>query len=143
MGIISKVTLENFLTIAKTLLFLVIAIHMLSCIWIGLGFVNYNETDSWLVQKRICGTGLNSEEVVDNALTLTEFKFCIYEEARVIYFTSFYFVSTTTTTVGYGDISGYNNTEKFYIMLLEFFGISLFSIILGNISNLQTQRQHD
>jgi len=149
MGVVNKITLDNIFSTSKTLLFLVMVIHVLACIWIGLGF-NYHKIEkSWFEVEGFCvgQFGLNErcEEPVELdgimqppiCAPLT-YEACIFENASKVYFVSFYFVSTTTTTVGYGDIFGNNNGEKFYIMLLEFFGISIFSILLGNIKNLKT-----
>jgi len=45
-------------------------------------------------------------------------------------------VTTTATTVGYGDYSAFNKWEKLYLIFLEFTGICTFSIITGNITSL-------
>lgn len=51
--------------------------------------------------------------------------------------TAFYFVTTTATTVGYGDYYANNKWEKFYLIFLEFTGICTFSIITGNITSIK------
>lgn len=38
------------------------------------------------------------------------------------------------TTVGYGDISGTNSSEKYVSICMMVFGVVLFSIISGSIS---------
>jgi hypothetical protein len=53
------------------------------------------------------------------------------------YVTSIYFVTTTASTVGYGDYFGMNSHEKVFEIFLQFFGICLFSIITGNITSLK------
>ena len=46
------------------------------------------------------------------------------------YVDNIYFIATTMTTVGYGDISATGRMiEKFYIIIVELFGIMIFSII--------------
>jgi hypothetical protein len=146
-GTINKITLDNFFSLTKTLLFLVIVLHMLACIWIGIGFKWEEEYLGWFMDE-----GFFCTKTTTSAIPFTDSTYssdetyinaeCIWNYSDKIYFTSFYFTATTTTTVGYGDISGYNNTEKMYIMLLEFFGISIFSIILGQISGLDVQKSH-
>jgi hypothetical protein len=116
-------------------------IHLLACVWVGVGFQSDKDLGGWFLQKGFCT--IADPENPGELLVLKANKNCIFKECYKVYFTSFYFVATTTTTVGYGDIFGYNNVERFYIMLLEFFGISIFSIILGNISNLQTIQTND
>ena len=48
-----------------------------------------------------------------------------------IYVTSFYFISTTATTVGYGDIGANDQVEYVYLIIVEFAGLCIFSIISG------------
>ena len=55
------------------------------------------------------------------------------EDRPSIYAYAFYFVTTTATTIGYGDITGSLQTEKLFCILLEFVGILIFSAITGNI----------
>jgi len=44
MGFVGKVTLDNFFSLATTLIFLIMVLHLLACIWIGIGF-NFNVID--------------------------------------------------------------------------------------------------
>jgi hypothetical protein len=53
------------------------------------------------------------------------------------YVTSIYFVVTTATTVGYGDVLPHNENEKGFMLFLEFSGIGIFSWISGRITNLK------
>lgn len=54
MGVVNKITLDNIFSLAKTLLFLIMVIHLLACIWIGLGF-NYDEKEaSWFEVEGFC-----------------------------------------------------------------------------------------
>ena len=55
------------------------------------------------------------------------------EDRPSIYAYALYFVTTTATTIGYGDITGSLQTEKLFCLLLEFVGILIFSAITGNI----------
>jgi hypothetical protein len=50
-----------------------------------------------------------------------------------------YFVTTTLTTVGYGDIKGQTVYEYIFVMLVEFTGIMFFSFIMGSINNILAQ----
>ena len=52
-----------------------------------------------------------------------------------------YFVCTTATTIGYGDIVGNTAKEKYFLILLEFAGICIFSAITNNVRNLRTMPQ--
>ena len=52
-----------------------------------------------------------------------------------IYLTSFYFLITTITTVGYGDITCYSFTERIYQIILLAIGSIFYSYIVSTISN--------
>eukprot|EP00347_Sterkiella_histriomuscorum_P013033 403366271 len=53
------------------------------------------------------------------------------------YWTSFYFITTTATTVGFGEISPTHTSEKAYLIFLEFTAICSFSIITSKILSLK------
>jgi len=53
-----------------------------------------------------------------------------------MYTTALYFISTTATTVGYGDFGGTTVYEMAYLILVEFLGICIFSVISGQYSSL-------
>lgn len=53
-----------------------------------------------------------------------------------IYWTAWYFLSTTITTIGYGDISGCTVKEKIFLIFLLFAGILCFTVIQQRTRNL-------
>lgn len=55
--------------------------------------------------------------------------------------TSFYFTVTTITTVGYGDISGNNTSERIICVLMMVMGVIFFSINSGNITSIITNKE--
>lgn len=57
---------------------------------------------------------------------------------NTVYTTAVYWVITTLTTVGYGDIKGYTPPEYFFQMVIEFLGIGVFSFLMNCISDLFT-----
>jgi len=50
--------------------------------------------------------------------------------------TSFYFVVTTMTTVGYGDMSAGTIYEQFYIVILMMAGVFVFSMVTGSLASI-------
>jgi len=102
------ISISNAYTIVKTFLHLFMIFHIFACIWINLG----NEKGGW--RKELIGT-YKQEDPVN------------------IYCTAFYFVTTNATTIGYGDIYGTTQTERIFLMILEFIGILCFGSITAKI----------
>ena len=57
-----------------------------------------------------------------------------------LYIASFYFVVTTITTVGYGDISGTNSAERMFGCLLMIIGVLAFSFSTGQLSSIMATK---
>lgn len=53
-----------------------------------------------------------------------------------LYISSFYFVITTITTVGYGDFRSFNTPERIFCCALMIFGVLAFSFSTGSLSAL-------
>ena len=53
-----------------------------------------------------------------------------------LYVTAVYYTVTTISTVGYGDISGNNNTERIICIFLMITGVFFFSFSSGNFTLL-------
>ena len=84
--------------------------HLFSCIWIILGGLE--------------GGWRNRENLSEDLET-------------DIYISAIYFVTTTATTIGYGDYVGTIIEEKIFILFLEFAGICVFSTITGSIKSIK------
>lgn len=52
------------------------------------------------------------------------------------YMLAFYFMITTITTVGYGDISGSNTIERIYCVIIMLIGVLTFSYATGMLSQI-------
>ena len=61
-----------------------------------------------------------------------------FYEAFDLYITSIYFVVTTMSTVGYGDISGGTTLERVYCIILMLTGVLSFNLISGALGALIT-----
>ena len=53
-----------------------------------------------------------------------------------IYIISFYYITQTVVTVGYGDINAGNTTERLYACFLMFGGVLFYSFTIGSLSSL-------
>lgn len=58
------------------------------------------------------------------------------ERDSVIYIASMYFVLTTFTTVGFGDISGVTVAERIYCIALSLIGAVAFSFAISSLSSM-------
>ena len=99
----------NWKSVFFTLLVALISIHFCSCYFIFLGKNTY---PGWIVLS-----DLQTSEFYN------------------IYVTAVYYLMTTLTTVGYGDISASGKYERFYQILLLIVGTCAYSWILTFISN--------
>ena len=52
------------------------------------------------------------------------------------YLTAMYFIMTTFSTVGYGDISGYNDVEKLFCIIVMIVGVTSFAAGTSTLTNL-------
>ena len=103
--------------------------HIMAIIWINIGIddtVEGSWVSSFVDQMR--------EETGD--VTIMP-----YNYFGTIYISAFYFILTTITTVGYGDISGSTTKEYLFSMCVEFVGLTFFSFLTGTISVMFTGDQ--
>ena len=84
--------------------------HMSACMWIYLGHIK----DALPIAER--DTWRYNEDFLD---------YNGFQE----YVFSFYWVLESITTVGYGDYTGVNTDEYLFSLVLEFIGITFFSLL--------------
>jgi len=90
--------------------------HLASCLWIIMATL-YNPDGSF------DGTWME--------------KFKRYEgSSKDIYIVAFYWIISTITTVGYGDISGTNNVERVFCSICMFIGVLAFTIANGSLASI-------
>lgn len=110
----------------ETIFILIFCLHALVCCFIAIGHMEPtdNTNESWIFRMALYKDGRAS----------TDFKFNTPEDQTTesnfnIYWTAWYYVTTSITTVGYGDISGATAPEMLFIIFLLFTGILIFTII--------------
>lgn len=106
--------------IALTITFFLVC-HIAACIWIRISDINSHNDVFWI----------ENFQVTDK----TE---------PQLYVIAYYFIVSTFSTQGYGDFYPNTTYERVYVILLELFGIALFSIVTGAIiSMVQEKLQQD
>ena len=106
--------------VSRMLMFLVVILfvnHILACLWVFAS--KFDTENNWVVAK----VGGDYSEV-----TSTE-----------LYLMSFYFVTTTVTTVGYGDMSPANSLERVFSIMMLFVGVMCFASISGSLTSMISQ----
>ena len=100
------------------LMIFVLCCHVGTCLWLIIAVV-INDYD-----KEYEGTWLNS------------FYKTYGKDNASLYYVSLYWTVTTITTVGYGDISGTNNFERFFCSLMMVIGVVSFSFANGSFASI-------
>ena len=95
--------------LCSTLIIMFSSLHFCTCFFI---FVGKNESQGWIIKNN-----LQDKTFLD------------------LYITALYYLMTTLTTVGYGDISATNGLEKVYGIFILIVGTCAYSWILTYISN--------
>lgn len=91
----------------------------MACLWILIG---YTDDDGW-VNNFINSIPVPPGEIITRKQYWSD-----------IYANAFYFILTTITTVGYGDLGGSTTIELLFSMIVEFVGLTFFSFLTGTIS---------
>ena len=90
---------------------LTLIVHNLGCIWFYIGSIETGNL-AWIYASKIEDLPLKDK-----------------------YIASIYYVFSTLTTVGYGDIVPTTNTEKIFAMCMMGFGVGSYSIMIGSLSS--------
>lgn len=109
---------KNNELLRKFLIFFLVAgvlIHNLGCVWIIISTLDMQNSVNWYVKMQM-----------DD------------QDISTIYLYAIYYVFTTLTTVGYGDIVPTTIAEKIFAIMLMGFGIGFYSLLIGNLNTLFT-----
>jgi len=100
---------EDWSFLLSNILILLLVFHLTACLHI---FVSSTTFPNWIVQK-----GLQTSPFIE------------------VYLSSIYFLITTVTSVGYGDIIGSSFTEIIFQIFLLMIGIMAYSWLISSLSN--------
>lgn len=90
-----------------------ILVHVMGCLWFFTAKYNDFVPDTWVFRHGYINSDLTT-----------------------LYITSIYFVFTTLTTVGYGDIVAYTVEERVFALLIMSFGVAFYSYTISNLSTI-------
>ena len=96
------------------IIFFVFFYHISACMWIFFGTLD-PDMSSWMWDPGYYNMG-----------------------TAELYIMSLYFIVTTTSTVGYGDLSASTTIERFFCIFLMLAGVSAFTFISGTLSSILT-----
>jgi len=125
------VQIDNFFNMIRLFILFFFSIHIMSCIWIRL-----NIDSGGLIHLKLLSGDLKKADNGKLELALSELP--------KVYIDSLYFVTTSMTTVGYGDIfCGSSDPEKnsilmMFTMIMQFSGILLFSLTSLRVRSLKS-----
>ena len=106
------------LTVVRMIRFtisIIIYSHWIACFWL------YIPTIEWQF-------GITTNWMSINDL--------LNKEPFIQYIRSIYWVITTMTTVGYGDIAPHNSIETIFTIIVMISGVSVYAYIIGNVASL-------
>lgn len=95
---------------------LILFSHFFACLWMLLGFYGFGEESGWLYTQ-----------FSDGQQSLDQSK---------VYVSSLYFIITSFSSVGYGDIKAASVSEEVLAILIEMLGIGVFGYMIGTLQKL-------
>lgn len=114
-NLIGKKTLHSIINIFSLVVLLCFTSHIFAVVWMLIGMYGYHK------------------EVPEGWVKTTEDINLQENEYWSIYISSLYFVITSFSSIGYGDIKPYTKDEYVFILFMEMVGIGFFGYMLGTI----------
>lgn len=117
--LLSKEFLIGFIKIFDLLVILCFVSHFFASLWLFIGYYEMLDNSSgWIYHSHV-------HEVIQLELNYWSY-----------YTTAIYWVIATFTSVGYGDIRGYTDKERFFQIAVEMIGIAFYGYMIGTFQML-------
>ncbi|OMJ94420.1 hypothetical protein SteCoe_2474 [Stentor coeruleus] len=104
---------NGILNLIKFSVTVTILVHIMGCLWFFTAKFNEFNPDTWVFRHGY-----------------------INSDTTTLYITSIYFVFTTLTTVGYGDIVAFTTEERVFALIIMSFGVAFYSYTISNLSTI-------
>ena len=119
-AIVEKLSIDKMLqrqmkAFIRLMIVLFSTIHILACLWV---FIGRHQDNSWIDVKR----------PVER-----------FDKDGNIYIAAVYFIVVTLATVGYGDFTGNTINEYIFVIGVEFIGIGVFAMFMGQVNEFMNQ----
>ncbi|CAG9311648.1 unnamed protein product [Blepharisma stoltei] len=97
----------------KFAIFVAIVVHVMGCLWYLIAKLDNFSPNTWVARHGYIDSDKTS-----------------------CYIASIYFIFTTLTTVGYGDIHAYTKSERAFVFVLMALGVAFYSYTISNLSTI-------
>ena len=124
-----RILLENIKNITIRCFQGLLMLHIAACAWVLLKFYRTGDAEFLALLSESLHKSINTDGHMGEIL----------ETAEVYYVDAVYFMTTTMTTVGYGDIKGRNPNEQIYLCIVIFVGIAMFTLITQQVLFLRKE----
>jgi len=117
-------TTRTSIRILRIMAIMGIVCHFMACVWVAAGrAADEAGKNSWLRQ-----------DIKEYSYLDTEGGAYVMK----IYLGAFYFCFTTMTTIGYGDVHPYSNTERIVAICLQCFGGFMYAYVISSLTSIVT-----
>ena len=123
-----KIKIDSTYSMLRVILKTLLSTHLMNCLWIRIMFYFPEESNEHTFEEL-------AEISAGHSLDDIEDHFNTYYSCQM------YFIITTVTTVGYGEVKPISLVGRIYIMFVQFFGILIFTEYKVAISNIQAGQE--
>lgn len=120
---------QHFLVIFGLIIRTMFFCHLLSCIWVAVGRSGAKRGDlNWLNADSSKEGPFRPEDTEGG------------DRVWSVYLAAFYFTVTTIMSVGYGDVTAQNTSERLLVVFIELFGGFVFAMIVASLTSVMTSQ---